>query len=71
MNKDIMIDISNRKSKPIRHTLNRCHFCDHEKYPFGKVLFNDKYAIKTEKGYKCGECANQDTRKLLRMFGSE
>jgi hypothetical protein len=50
-----------------------CHYCDHDQYPRGKILWNDKYAEKTERGdWKCGECVTTDHRKsLVRSIGPD
>ena len=61
---DILIDRTNNNR---RHTLNRCHYCSHEKYPQGKVIMPyDKFQRKTAKGdYMCGVCALEVNRKIL------
>jgi len=49
------------------HTFNRCHYCDHQKYPRGKVIMPyDKFQRETDKGdYMCGTCALELNRRIL------
>jgi hypothetical protein len=61
---DKMIDILTEKE---RHTFNRCHYCDHQKYPRGRVIMPyDKFQRNTDKGdFMCGTCALELNRKIL------
>jgi hypothetical protein len=49
---NLLIDMTKKR----RYKVNRCHYCDHDKYPDGKIIDpSDKYARRTDKGdYKCG-----------------
>jgi hypothetical protein len=61
---DKLIDLTTRK----RHTLHRCHYCDHNKYPFGKVIIPvvDPIARRTSMGdWKCGDCIIADSNKII------
>jgi hypothetical protein len=61
---DTFIDLTSRPSK--RYVTHRCHYCDHHKYPNGKVIdpTTDKHAKRTEKGgWICGECINEEIEK--------
>jgi hypothetical protein len=65
---DVMIDIT-EKGKPKRYTVNRCHYCDHDKYPEGKVIdpTTDKNAKQMKDGsWKCSYCITSD---MLSLFG--
>jgi hypothetical protein len=65
---EIMIDLTSRQRK--RYVINRCHYCNHDKYPNGKIIDPtiDK-GIMTDKGdWKCGTCVNEDSKKLLKLL---
>jgi hypothetical protein len=64
---DIMIDIT-EKGKPRRYEVHRCHYCNTDKYPEGKVIdpTTDKQARQTDKGdYICGYCITERTISLM------
>jgi Pyruvate/2-oxoacid:ferredoxin oxidoreductase delta subunit len=63
---DILIDMTNKR----RYKVNRCHYCNHDKYPDGKIIDpSDKYARHTDKGdWKCGICVNEESKKLIDMM---
>lgn len=63
---DILIDRSGGAGGK-KHTLHRCHYCNHDKYPFGKVIMpHDKHARKTDKNdWMCGECTLELSQKVL------
>jgi hypothetical protein len=68
---DTLIDIT-EKGKPRRYQINRCHYCNHDKYPHGKPIdpTTDQYAKKMEDGsWKCGICVGEDVKKSLSLFG--
>jgi hypothetical protein len=51
MTKDILTD---KTDKNKRHTLHRCFYCDHDKYPQGRVIMPyDKDAKITARGVWC------------------
>jgi hypothetical protein len=57
---DIMIDMTSRPYKKYR--INRCHYCDRDKYSDGKPIDPtiDQNAKKTDKGeWMCGVCIAQ------------
>ena len=60
---DVLIDLTTRR----RYNINRCHYCDHDKYPDGKIIDpSDKYARHTDKGdFMCGVCALEINQKIL------
>ena len=68
MTNDIMIDLTSRPRK--RYSINRCHYCDHDKYgDAGKPIdpTTDHNARKTEKGdWICGVC---QVERSLSLFG--
>jgi hypothetical protein len=66
---DILIDMTSRPCK--RYAINRCHYCNHEKFPSGRpIMPDDKHAQRQSDGsYKCGVCVGEDAKKLLSMFG--
>jgi hypothetical protein len=68
MTKDILTD---KTDKNKRHTLHRCFYCDHDKYPQGRVIMPyDKDAKITARGdHKCGVCVREDVRKSVSLFG--
>jgi hypothetical protein len=62
---DIMIEMTSRPSK--RYLVNRCHYCDHDKYPEGKIIdpTTDHDARKTDKGdWICGTCVIEGLYKM-------
>jgi hypothetical protein len=64
-----MIDMTSGPRK--RYVINRCHYCNHDKYPNGKPIdpTTDHNAKQTEKGdWKCGVCVAEETTKLLSLF---
>jgi hypothetical protein len=63
---DILIDRS-RGAGGKKHNLHRCFYCDHSKYPQGKVIMpHDKHARKTDKGdFICGICNLELNQKLI------
>lgn len=74
MTKDTLIDLTNRQRGPKRHTLNRCHYCSHDRYPYGKVIMplTDKNAIKTDRGdWKCGYCTVKDLIEMNNVSSSQ
>ena len=67
----ILIDLTTPERK--RYVVNFCHYCDHDKYPNGKLIdpTTDHNAIKTAKGdWKCGVCVSEDNKKLLKLLNS-
>ena len=67
-----MIDMTSRPHK--RYNINRCHYCDHDRYPEGKSIdpTTDKHAKKTEKGdWICGVCVTEQNSKLFSLFGGQ
>jgi hypothetical protein len=52
-----------------RYVIKWCHYCDHERYPGGKIIdpTTDNHAKKTEKGdWMCGDCVhNTETIKKI------
>lgn len=69
---DIMIDMTSRPYK--RYKINRCHYCDHDKYPEGKIIdpTTDKHAKQTEiEDWMCGVCVLEEDKKLLSLFGGQ
>lgn len=54
-----------------RHRINVCHYCDHQRYPRGKPKLDDdpNGQLQPDGSYKCGPCRDQETKKLLSMFG--
>jgi hypothetical protein len=66
---DILIDLTTKK----RYKVKRCHYCNHDKYPEGKIIDpSDKYARHTDKGdWKCGYCVGEDTKKILNMMNRQ
>jgi hypothetical protein len=66
---DIFLDCT---TKPFRrYVTNRCHYCDHDKYPQGKVIdpTTDKQARQMKDGsFMCGYCV---TEKSLSLFGAK
>ena len=72
MTKDIMIDLTSRPRR--RYQINRCHYCDHERFPDGKPIdpTTDKHARQMEdKSWKCGICIGGENKKMLSLFGGE
>lgn len=66
---NIMIDLTSHPHK--RYKINLCHYCDHDKYPYGKPIdpTTDKHAKQTEKGDWMGSgCVSE---RMLSMFGGE
>jgi hypothetical protein len=64
---DIMIDMTSRPRR--RYTINRCHYCSHERFPNGKPIdpTTDKNARQMSDGsWKCSVCITQD---VLSLFG--
>jgi hypothetical protein len=63
---DILVDRS-RGGGGKKHTLHRCFYCDHSKFPQGKVIMpHDKYARKTDKNdWMCGVCVNEESKKII------
>jgi hypothetical protein len=62
---------NDRYDKSPRRTLfNRCQYCDHNKYPEGKIIdpTTDMYAKQTARGdWMRGVCVNEEVKKLLEM----
>jgi hypothetical protein len=66
---DTFIDMTN-KGRPKRYKTGRCYYCDHDRYPDGKLIdpSTDKNAIQTPRGdWMCGECNFEEVKKLLDM----
>ena len=51
-----MINILRDKKSGKISSVNFCYYCDHETYPKGKPIVNDRHAVRTDKGdWKCGD----------------
>jgi hypothetical protein len=48
-----------------------CNQCDHELYPKGKILIDDRGAMRDKKGnWVCSDCQETDRRKdLIKTYG--
>jgi hypothetical protein len=69
MTKDIMIDLTSHPRK--RYNTGVCHFCDHSRYPDGKVIdpTTDKNAHMTSKGdWMCGTCSLERLYKMNKLL---
>jgi hypothetical protein len=65
---DVFIDAT--RGKPKRYLTGRCHYCDHNIYPSGKLIDPsvDKNAIRLNDGtWMCGICNFEETKKMYDM----
>jgi hypothetical protein len=62
----IFVDRTSGKTK--RYKTGICHYCDHSKYPNGKIIdpSTDKNARRTNKGdFMCGVCALEINQRIV------
>jgi hypothetical protein len=65
--KNIMIDLTSHPHK--RYNVNICHYCNHDKYPNGKVIdpTADHNAKQMKDGsFKCGVCVTEGLLRLMK-----
>jgi hypothetical protein len=66
---DTFIDLTQRKPK--RYVTGRCHYCDHNRYPSGKLIdpTTDKMAKQTAEGdWMCGVFVIEKFEEIKRLY---
>jgi uncharacterized protein YbaR (Trm112 family) len=67
---DILIDLTTKR----RYKTGICHYCDHSKYPNGKIIdpTTDRNAIQMKNGsWKCGVCVLDNMKKLTSLLNRQ
>jgi hypothetical protein len=68
----IFVDRTSGKTK--RYKTGICHYCDHNKYPNGKIIdpSTDRNAIQMKDGsWKCGVCNLDTLKKVTSLFNRQ